>query len=104
VFKREKEQARTDLLVGVLAGKTLLDAGHDDLGQLALAICRTGSYRCLLTFSLRRMLVKYHRKENRLHLRSHEGKLVVDTTLDNLGVDDEAGGNVVCILLDNTLA
>jgi len=35
-----------------------------------------------------------------MNLRSHEGKLVVHMALDNLGVDDEAGGNVVCILLE----
>ena len=28
-------------------------------------------------------------------LRGHEGELVIDTTLDNFRVDNEAGGNVV---------
>lgn len=31
------------------------------------------------------------------NLRGHEGKLIIDTTLDDLGVDDETGGNIVCM-------
>jgi hypothetical protein len=30
-----------------------------------------------------------------MYSRSHEGKLVVDVALDDLGVHDEAGGDVV---------
>lgn len=86
--------------MGILTGKTLLDTGHDDLGQLAFGIGMTGSFLCLLTFSLRMMLVDNHREKNGLNLRSHKGKLVVDMALDDLGIDNEAGGNVVCVPLE----
>jgi hypothetical protein len=65
----------TDLLVGVLAGETLGNTGHDDvLTNIMLAI------DCQFKAG---------------HLRGHEGELVVDMALDDLGVDNESGGDVV---------
>lgn len=35
-YSRLKDGSLTDLLVGVLAGQTLLHAGHDNLGSVSI--------------------------------------------------------------------
>lgn len=62
--------------MGVLAGETLGNAGHDDV--LTGIDCQK---RSILSIAI--------------DSRGHEGKLIVDTALDDLRVDNEAGGDVV---------
>lgn len=77
MMSKFKRLARlTNLLVGVLAGQTLGNAGHDDV--LTGKDCQKRNFQSIAIDS-----------------RGHEGKLIIDVALDDLGVDNEAGADVV---------